>query len=395
MSMAIDVAGFTPGEADQLRQAMGSKRSTERMERLRQRLYEGMAERGITGEVADAIFDKLAAFANFGFPESHSVSFAYLVYSSSYLKRYFPAAFCAGLLNSQPMGFYSPHTLVADARRHGVEVRTPDINASAADASLESSHPLRVDALPVDGAVIEQPQLRLGLSAVRAVGSELATRIVAERDARGPFASMEDLNRRIPLGRPVLEALSVAGAFESLTDGSGRSLDRRRALWAAGAVARTRPDTLPGTIVGMEAPMLPGLSPAEVAGSDLWATGIAPDGHPTRFIRAELASMGVLTAAELPEAEPGARVLIGGVVTHRQRPATAAGITFLNIEDETGLINVICSPGLWKRYRRVARTAPALLVRGRLERVEGVTNVIADRLRVLSVGASTRSRDFR
>ena len=395
MSMAIDVAGFTPGEADQLRQAMGSKRSTERMERLRQRLYDGMAERGILGEVADVIFEKLAAFANFGFPESHSVSFAYLVYSSSYLKRYFPAAFCAGLLNAQPMGFYSPHTLVADARRHGVEVRTPDINASMAGASLESAHRLQVDALPVDGIEIEQPQLRLGLSSVRGVGTELAARIVDERGANGPFASMEDLNRRVQLTGPVLEALSVAGAFGALRDGAGRLLDRRRALWAAGAVARTRPDTLPGTIVGLDAPTLPGLSPAEVAGSDLWATGIAPDGHPTRFIRTHLESIGVLTAVELLSAEPGSRVFIGGVVTHRQRPATASGITFLNIEDETGLINVICSPGLWKRYRRVARSAPALLVRGRLERVEGVTNVIADKLERLPITTSTRSRDFR
>jgi error-prone DNA polymerase len=206
---------------------------------------------------------------------------------------------------------------------------------------------------------------------------------------------MEDLNRRIPLSRPVLEALSVAGAFGSLADGAGRTLDRRRALWAAGAVARTRPDTLPGTIVGLEAPTLPGLSPAEVAGSDLWATGIAPDGHPTKFIRDHLESMGVLTADELLSAEPGSRVVIGGVVTHRQRPATASGITFLNIEDETGLINVICSPGLWKRYRRVARSAPALLVRGRLERVEGVTNVIADKLERLPIATSSRSRDFR
>jgi error-prone DNA polymerase len=394
MQMAIDIAGFSPGEADQLRQAMGSKRSTERMERLRVRLYEGMAERGIVGEVADAIFEKLAAFANFGFPESHSVSFAYLVYSSSYLKRYFPAAFCAGLLNAQPMGFYAPHTLVADARRHGVEVRTPDINASLSGASLEPRRPLPLDTLPTGGIDVAQPVLRLGLSSVRSVGSELAERIVAERTEHGPYASMEDLNRRVPLDRPVFEALATAGVFGTLLDALGEPLDRRRALWAAGAVAGTRPDTLPGTIVGVEAPTLPGLSAPEVAAADLWATGIAPDGHPTRFIRPQLASMGVLTATELLQAEHGSRVLIGGVVTHRQRPATAAGITFLNIEDETGLINVICSPGLWKRYRRVARTAAALLVRGRLERVEGVTNIIADRLELLPVASPTRSRDF-
>jgi len=337
----------------------------------------------------------LAAFANFGFPESHSVSFAYLVYSSSYLKRYFPAAFCAGLLNAQPMGFYAPHTLVADARRHGVEVRTPDINASLSGASLEPRQALPLDTLPTGGIEVEQPVLRLGLSSVRGVGSELAERIVAERVEQGPYASMEDLNRRVPLDRPVFEALATAGVFGTLFDARGSLLDRRSALWAAGAVAGTRPGTLPGTIVGVEAPTLPGLSAPEIAAADLWATGIAPDGHPTQFIRSQLASMGVLTATELLQAEHGSRVLIGGVVTHRQRPATAAGITFLNIEDETGLINVICSPGLWKRYRRVARTAAALLVRGRLERVEGVTNIIADRLEQLPVSGPPRSRDFR
>src|SRR5205814_190672 len=138
MQIAITIAGFTPGEADQLRQAMASKRSRERMERIRQRLYDGMAERGVVGETADLMWDKLSAFANYGFPESHSVSFAYLVYASSWLKRYHPAAFCAGLLNAQPMGFYSPHSLVQDARRHGVDVRTPDLNASDWNATLAS-----------------------------------------------------------------------------------------------------------------------------------------------------------------------------------------------------------------------------------------------------------------
>ena len=403
MQMAIDVAGFSAGEADQLRQAMGSKRSTERMERLRHRLFEGMAERGITGDIAEQIYDQLAAFANFGFPESHSVSFAYLVYSSSYLKRHFPAAFCAGLLNAQPMGFYAPHTLVADARRHGVEVRTPELNASRAGASLETTggdgepdpDRFRIDTFPTGAASIEQPVVRLGLSSVRGVGDDLAERIVAEREHDGPYRSIEDLNRRVAPGRAVLEALATAGAFAELTDQRGQHLDRRRALWSAGAVAASRPDMLEGIVVGVDAPPLPGLAPAEVAAADLWATGVAPDGHPTRFIRSHLAAMGVCTATELQQAEPGSRVLIGGVVTHRQRPATAAGITFLNIEDETGLINVICSPGLWKRYRRVARTAAALLVRGRLERVEGVTNVIADRLELLPVPAAAGSRDFR
>lgn len=404
MQMAIDVAGFTPGEADQLRQAMGSKRSSERMEQLRGRLFAGMAERGITGEVAAEIFEKLAAFANFGFPESHSVSFAYLVYSSSYLKRYFPAAFCAGLLNAQPMGFYSPHTLVADARRHGVTVRTPDLAASGVGATLEwvegvcanlAEIPFPVDAFPVGGSDIPQPAVRLGLSSVRAVSEELAERIVAERTGNGPYASMTDLAQRVDIDRTALEALATAGVFSTCTDRNGVVLDRRRALWSAGAVAETGADRLPGIVTGVDAPTLPGLSTRETAGADLWATGISPDGHPTQFEREHLSSLGVLTAADLCTAPTDSRVLVGGVVTHRQRPSTAHGITFVNLEDETGLINVVCSPGLWKRYRRVARAAPALLVRGRLERIDGVINVVADKLEVLPVVGTHRSRDFR
>jgi len=405
MQMAIDVAGFTPGEADQLRQAMGSKRSRERMERLKDRLYAGMAERGVTGEVADRIYDKLAAFANFGFPESHSVSFAYLVYASSYLKRYFPAAFCAGLLDAQPMGFYSPHTLVADARRHGVVVRTPDLNASLVGASLEwvEGVPVPVDpqgpsvrTYPVEGREVPQPALRLGLASVRSIGDDLAEAIVTARRADGPYRSMEDLVRRVPaLDRTHLEALATAGAFGTLADARGRPLDRRRALWAAGAVAQGGAGTLAGIVTGAEAPQLPGLSDQETASADLWATGVAPDGHPTRFVRDHLERLGVVTARGLVSVPPGDRVVVGGVVTHRQRPATASGTTFINLEDETGLINVICSQGLWQRYRRVARTSPALLVRGRLERVEGVTNVVADKLEPLPLPARVSSRDFR
>jgi error-prone DNA polymerase len=368
MQMAVDVAGFTAAEADQLRQAMGAKRSSERMERLAGRLYQGMAERGIEGEVADRIYEKLAAFANFGFPESHSVSFAYLVYASAWLKLHYPAAFLAALLNAQPMGFWSPNTLVADARRHGVAVRGPDVNRSAATAVLEA-----------DGGV------RLGLGYVRSLGEEVAERVAAGR----PYASMADLVRRTGVGEGQVEALATAGAFGSL------GLERRAALWAAGAVAQARADRLPGTAVGAEAPRLPGMSPVELGAADLWATGLSGDSHPVQFARERLDELGAVAADGLAMVPPGTRVLVGGVVTHRQRPATASGTTFLNIEDETGLVNVICSRGVWARYRRVARTAAALLVRGRLERAEGVINVIADQLRPLPLAATTRSRDFR
>jgi error-prone DNA polymerase len=464
MQMAIDVAGFSPAEADQLRQAMSSKRSQERMARLRRRLYEGMAERGITGDVADQLYAKLAAFANYGFPESHSVSFAYLVYASSWIKRYFPAAFCASLLNAQPMGFYSPHSLVQDARRHGVAVRTPDLNASGAGATLEwegcdrraraagsgeigrrdavrreraaakarhpaagrgGAEPPRITVhdpgFPRGGADVAQPAVRLGLSSVRHIGADLAAAIVAERGERGPYASMEDLRRRLAgraaaTGAPRLElagleALATAGAFgcfpasEDL-DGSladmppeirpeRPGLERRRALWGAGAVAQTGDDRLPGIVTGVHAPSLPGMSDQELAAADLWATGVSPEGHPTRFLREDLDRRGVITAAGLRRAEAGTRVLVGGVVTHRQRPATAGGTTFLNLEDETGLINVVVSRGCWLRHRVVARTAPAMLIRGRLEKAEGVINVVAERLDFLPLEAHLRSRDFR
>ena len=372
MQMAVDVAGFTAAEADQLRQAMSSKRSAERMQRLRERLYRGMAERGVTPDVADRIYEQLAAFANFGFPESHSVSFAYLVYASAWLKLHHPAAFLAALLNAQPMGFYSPRTLVADARRHGVVVRGPDLNASAAKATLE---PLAEGGFAV----------RLGLSAVRTIGEDLAERIAEGR----PYAAMADLVRRVGLSQAQVEALATAGAFGSI------GLERREALWAAGAVAQARADRLPGAVVGAEAPRLPGMSPEELGAADLWATGLSVWSHPVQFVRDRLRELGVVTSEGLAAVEPGTRVLVGGVVTHRQRPATAGGTTFLSLEDETGIVNVICSPGVWARYRRLARAAAALLVRGRLERASGVTNVIADQLRPLPLTVATRSRDFR
>jgi error-prone DNA polymerase len=370
MQMAVDVAGFTAAEADQLRQAMSAKRSTERMERLKGRLYLGMAERGVTGAVADRIYEQLAAFANFGFPESHSASFAYLVYASAWLKLHYPAAFLAALLNAQPMGFWSPNTLVADARRHGVVVRGPDVNASAAIATLQGN----------------PPAVRLGVAYVRGVGEDLAERIAMGR----PYASMADLVRRAGVDEAQVEALATAGAFGSL------GLERRAALWAAGAVAQGRADRLPGAVVGWRAPPLPGMSPVELGAADLWATGLSVDSHPVQFARERLEALGAVPADALATAaRPGARVLVGGMVTHRQRPGTAGGVTFLNLEDETGLINVICSPGVWARHRRVARSAVALLVRGRLERAEGVVNVIADQLAPLSLAATTRSRDFR
>ena len=378
MQMAIDVAGFTPAQADELRQAMGSKRSRARMGRLRERLYDGMAERGIAGDIADEIYDKMAAFANYGFPESHSVSFAYLVYSSAWIKFHEPAIFCAALVNSQPMGFWSPHTLVQDARRHGVVVRTPDINASRAGAWLEP------DPRSTGGLAV-----RLGIGSVRSIGTQLATQIEAAR----PFIDTEDLVRRVPgMSVKQLEALATAGVF-----GESFDVSRRDALWNAGAIIESSPDRLAGT-ASVSTPHLPGMQPIEEAVADLWATGVSPDGHPTTFLRASLRELGVLTTVELNDLaarEPETRVLIAGVVTHRQRPTTAKGTTFIGLEDETGLMNVVCSRGCWVRYADVLRRSSALLVRGRVEYVEGVVNVIGEQFTELRIPIRIASRDFR
>jgi error-prone DNA polymerase len=320
------------------------------------------------------------------------VSFAYLVYASSWLKRWYPAAFCVGLLDAQPMGFYSPHTLVQDARRHGVEVRTPCLNRSAATATLEGGEgaPPAPRSAPPGEWGHGGPAVRLGLAYVRGLGDDLAAEIAAGR----PYADPEDLARRVPLSLPQLEALATAGAFD------GFGLSRREALWTAGAVAQVTTGRngalrLPGIVTGTRAPELPAMTPAESGRADLWATGVSPEGHPTLFVRDHLEELGVVTATGLAGVEVGERVLVGGVVTHRQRPATAGGTLFINLEDETGLINVVVSKGCWTAHRRVARSSPALLVRGRLERAEGVTNVIADRLEHLPLPVTTKSRDFR
>ncbi len=377
MQMAIDVAGFTPAESDELRRAMGSKRSVERMERLRGRFFAGMATRGIGAEAGEQIWHKMVAFATYGFPESHSVSFAYLVYASAWIKLHYPAAFCAALLNAQPMGFYSTHSLCQDARRHGVLVLGPDVNRSADAAVLE----------PCEEST-GRVAVRLGLSSVRGLGPEPAAAIAGE----APYESMEHLVRAMslerPLDLPVLEALAAAGAFDSL------GLGRREALWAAGAAAQSGASSLPGAVTGTRVPDLRPMSPQEQSAADLWTTGVAPDGHPTRFHRSELDAAGVVVAADLLTCPVG-RVKVAGTVSHRQRPLTAGGTMFINLEDETGFVNVIVSKGCQARFRKTVLMSRALMVRGRLERHEGTANVIAEHLAPLSLPATLPSRDFR
>ncbi len=417
MQVAVAVGGCTADDADLLRRAMGSKRGVEKIESLREKLYAGMASNGIIGDDADKIYGSIQAFAGFGFAESHALSFGLLVYASAWMRLHYPAAFLAALLRAQPMGFYSPQSLVADARRHGVEVLRPDIQKSGAFAGLEAALPSSASGSRATGMpsclLHEQPAVdpvfdrkspdlththrrdgafavRLGLDEVTGIGTAVAKKIVAERERGGEYRDMNDLVRRVGLATAQLESLAAAGAFDTF------GLGRREAMWNAGNAAQDRAEYLPGSIVAVQPPLFAMPSSVDELMSDLWATGISPDSHPVQHLRSALSSRGVITAAGLATTEPGRRIEIGGVVTHRQRPATASGITFINIEDETGLVNVICSVGVWTRYRRIVRESPALIVRGILERsTEGVTNIIADQFEVLAMAPRTRSRDFR
>ncbi len=415
MQMAVSVGGCSPADADLLRRAMGSKRGVERIDALRAQLYEGMYANGITPAVADEIYNKIEAFANFGFAESHALSFAVLVYASSWLKLHYPAAFLASLLRAQPMGFYSPQTLVGDARRHGVVVRPPHLHRSGVYAGLEpvdesASGPLPPTGMPdclldhdeetigeFDPSAPDRSAehrrdtgfaVRLGLDEIKGLGESAAERIVAARDAGGPFADLADLSRRATLDADELELLALSGALDCIAG------SRRDALWRSAEAAAVREGQLEFT-VPYQPPLLPLLTTGEILQHDLRSTGISPDDHPIRHNRTTLNARGVLRISDCVRVESGRRVEVAGVVTHRQRPATASGITFLNLEDETGLLNVIASRGVWHRYRRIARSAPAMVIRGILERSpENVVNLVADRLEPLTISVRTTSRDF-
>ena len=279
MQLAVDCAGFSAAEADQLRRAMGSKRSTERMRRLRGRFYDGMRElHGATDEVIDRTYEKLEAFANFGFPESHALSFASLVFYSSWFKLHHPAAFCAALLRAQPMGFYSPQSLVADARRHGVLVHGPDVNASLAHATCENAG----TEVRLGSGRRPSYRRRPRRAAGRGAKGQRPVRLSAGPDRPGCSCSV-----------PQTEALATAGALGCF------GMSRREGLWAAGAAATQRPDRLPGVGSSSHIPTLPGMSELELAAADVWATGISPDSYPTQFLRADLDAMGVVPADAL------------------------------------------------------------------------------------------------
>jgi len=357
MRLAIEAAGFTPGEADQLRRAMGHKRSHERMNEICPRLVEGMVNNGIDRAAAEQLFHMLEGFADYGFPESHAASFALLAYASAFVKCHYPAIFAAAILNVQPMGFYSTEVLVNDARRHGVAVKPVEVNASE-----YWSH---VDA---EGA------LRLGFHLVRGLGEVQRTRLETAL-AGGAFRDILDFAQRTQLEKEAIENLAVAGAF------SPWFASRREAMWALRALDEREARGELGKLMDVDEPHVrfAPVTAKQATAFDLWSTGVTPNEHAIAHFRPQLDARRVLPAARL-NAQPNNLVCrVGGMVITRQRPGTAKGFVFLTLEDETGIVNVIVRPDVYEKYRRVIRTSPVLVIEGKLQKESGCIDVIAQR----------------
>ncbi len=377
MQLAIVAAGFTPGEADQLRRSMAAWKRRGGLGHFERRLIDGMRARGYGEDFARAIFSQIQGFGEYGFPESHAASFALLVYSSAWIKCYEPAAFTAALINSQPMGFYAPAQLVRDAREHGVEVRPVDVCASGWDCVLERRE---------DG----EPALRLGLRLVKGLGEEQAERIVAARE-ESPFASVQDLTRRAALLRRDLEALADAGALRALSG------NRHLTYWQVAGSEQELP-LAPVPRVAEATPLLAPPTEGQNIAADYRSVGLTLGRHPLALLREQLEKVSIVTSKELGELPNGRSVRVAGIVTARQRPQSAGGVMFITLEDETGCVNLIVWEKVWSRARRVANGSRLLEVRGKLQKESGVVHVVAsslaDRTRMLGA-LVTQSRDFR
>jgi len=407
MQLAMVAAGFTPGEADQLRRAMAGWRRPGLIDSFRQKLIEGMLARGHSLEFAENLFNQIRGFGEYGFPESHAASFAILAYVSAWLKFYYPAAFTAALMNSQPMGFYAPAQLVRDAQNHDVPVLPIDVNHSRFEcvlvdpASAGGSHAISLieeDSAQPSGQRSQAGRghsLRLGFGLISGLRRADAESIVAAREAGGEFPSMADLARRTGLARPTLERLAEADAFQSLGH------DRRAALWQAlDHAGRCRPLPLFDSAAADDpaTPVLPRLTEQEEVFADYHAAGMSLRRHPLSFFRDELTSMGVLAADRLLTYPAYRAVKVAGLVLMRQRPSTAKGITFVTLEDETGTANLVIRQAVWQHYDLIARRASSLIAHGLLERKNEVVHVVVRRLEDMAERLGrldNKSRDFR
>ncbi|MBL8293836.1 MAG: error-prone DNA polymerase, partial [Bryobacterales bacterium] len=371
LRMAMIVANFTGGEAEELRRAMGFKRSEKRMQEIEIKLRAGMTKNGIIGETQEKIVHSIISFALYGFPESHAASFALLAYASAWLKVNYHAVFTAALLNNQPMGFYHPATLVKDAQRHGVRVLPVDVSTSEWLCTV----------LPGK----QDPTLRLGLRYVRSLRESSGRAIVARR----PFSSIDDLCRRCPeLNKEEVRRLAEIGAFNSLES----PLNRRAALWEGERAIRPVGPLFEDPQQAGHSPLAT-MSPVERLAADFSGTGLTIGRHPMSYHRPHL-SPDVLSAAHLPHIPSNRIVKIAGIVIVRQRPGTAKGFVFLSLEDETGISNIILEPAFFEEHRFTITQNACLLFEGVLQNQDGVRSVKARRVEALPAVAATQSHDF-
>jgi error-prone DNA polymerase len=378
LRLAMVAAGFSGGEAEELRRAMGMKRSVERMNRIEARLREGMTARGIVGEAQEEVVRGITSFALYGFPESHSASFALIAYASAYLRAHHPAAFLAGLLNAYPMGFYNPATLVKDAQRHGVEVRPIEVAASHWKCTLER------------GA--GGPAVRIGLRYAAGLRSETGRTIEVERSRAG-FESAADLARRVALRRDELDALAEVGALGSIEPAAR---ERRSALWQVAAVERDRSSLFAGISPPAEPSPLEELSPLEATLADYRTSGLTTGPHLLAHLRPELRRRGILAAEQLRAAPDGRFVRTAGHAIVRQRPRAAKGFCFLTLEDETGTSNAVLTPDAFRKFRVALHLSPLVEVAGPLQNLEGVIHIRVQELRPLAPdGPLPQSHDYR
>jgi error-prone DNA polymerase len=372
MQVAIAAAGFSPSQADELRRAMGHKRSHERMEALSLNLINGMVKNGIPQPVAMRIYKQLTAFADYGFPESHAASFASLVYVSAYLKVYFAPEFYCSLFNSQPMGFYTSASVVYEAQRRGVVILPIDVSRSKWDCTVESG------------------KVRLGLRYVKSLGE--ASRGVIERElSQRPFSSIEDFVFRTGLNQGVFEQVALVGGFDCF------GISRRQAMWKVLSLAGKSGNELQMETPDAGASLLPLMLPVEELTADFKGMDLSTGPHLMRFARAELTSRGVKSAIELKGIPDKRRVQVAGIVVIRQRPGTAKGFVFITLEDETGFVNVVVKPDLARQFGRVVTDSKALLVTGELQKTDGVINVIGKSFIPMEFGSAdlkVKSRDF-
>jgi error-prone DNA polymerase len=380
MQIAMVGAGYTAGEADQLRRDMAGWRKTGKLERHRQKLLDGFARRGISQGFGEQLYQQIHGFGEYGFPESHAASFALLVYASAWIKTHCPAEFACALLNSQPMGFYSPSSIVQDAQRHGVEARPPCVIRSTWDHLLER-----------DQGSEKPAAIRLGMRLIRGFGEGPAKAIALARK-EAPFKSLRDLVHRAHLKKNEIEALAEAGALEELVPARREALFRARAPREGGLFEGR--DIEPDEDIGL--PPLPKLAQLAL---DYGRVGLSVHDHPMAHLRARLTERGVRRAEELTGIRHGEIVTVAGLVIGRQRPGTASGVTFFTLEDETGNVNLIVQRKVFADNYAVARHAQLLMVKGRLERQGEVIHVLAAELTRLALpdegeGLEVRSRDF-